>query len=46
MPEIYRDVLKKAELRDLIEYLGSLKTPKNVSTAEPSPRALRGITGR
>jgi hypothetical protein len=42
MPEIYATILSKRELRDVVEYLASLK--ESVTRLdENKPRALRGL---
>ena len=42
MPEIYAAILTKRELRDVVEYLASVK--ETVTTLdENKPRALRGL---
>jgi quinoprotein glucose dehydrogenase len=46
MPEIYTQVLTKAELRDLVEYLATLRTNGNAGRRDRDnapPRALRGL---
>ena len=44
MPEIYGSILTKTQLRDLMEYLVSLKEMPAASAASAEqPRALRGL---
>jgi hypothetical protein len=40
MPEIYAAVLSKTELRDVVEYLASLKTEPEDAASGDKPRAL------
>lgn len=42
MPEIYQTILSKRELRDVVEFLASLKDPVT-RLDENQPRALRGL---
>ena len=42
MPEVYATLLTKTELRDVVEYVASLKDGSR-GTAAPLPRALRGL---
>ena len=42
MPEIYGPILTKTQLRDLVEYMASLKEPAT-GIDENKPRALRGL---
>ena len=42
MPEIYAAILTKTQLRDVVEYVASLKD-KQVRLDENKPRALRGL---
>ena len=42
MPEIYGTILTKRELRDVVEYLASLREPPG-QLDETKPRALRGL---
>ena len=41
MPEIFGAVLTKTELRDVVEFLASLKTPARENAEDNQPRALR-----
>ena len=43
MPEIYGAILTKTELRDVVEYLGSLRATPDPRPADLQPRALRGL---
>ncbi len=43
MPEIYAAILTKAELRDVVEFLASLKSSGTGTPEAPGLRALRGI---
>ncbi len=42
MPEIYGTILTKTQLRDVVEYIASLKDG-NASQSDTKPRALRGL---
>ena len=42
MPEVYGPLLTKSQLRDVIEYMASLKEPPT-GLDENKPRALRGL---
>lgn len=42
MPEIYATLLKKSELRDVLEYLASLSASPDKPKEDLRPRALRG----
>ena len=42
MPEVYATLLTKTELRDVVEYVASLKDGSQ-GAAAPLPRALRGL---
>ena len=42
MPEIYGTILTKTQLRDVVEYLASLKKPQE-RVDDNKPRALRGL---
>jgi hypothetical protein len=45
MPEIYGAILTKTQLRDVVEYLASLKAEQPVRSEDPDrPRALRGVS--
>jgi quinoprotein glucose dehydrogenase len=44
MPEIFAQILTKSQLRDLVEFLATLKTPPAEKPAE-TPRALRNVAG-
>jgi quinoprotein glucose dehydrogenase len=43
MPDIYAQLLTKSDLRDLVEYLASLRTPPAILGTESGLRALRGM---
>lgn len=43
MPEIYGSILTKSELRDVMEYMVSLKAQSTDATTAEKPRALRGL---
>ncbi len=43
MPEIFGVVLTKAELRDVVEFLASLRSKPDEKAEELPPRALRGL---
>jgi quinoprotein glucose dehydrogenase len=44
MPEIYGTILTKSEVRDVVEYLASLRTRGDSSPDDAKPRALRHRT--
>lgn len=46
MPEIFGTILTKSELRDVIEYLASLRDRPERPIDDSVPRALRGIAGQ
>jgi quinoprotein glucose dehydrogenase len=46
MPEIFGALLTKSELRDVIEYLASLRDRPDRPTDDSIPRALRGIAAK
>ena len=46
MPEIFGTILTKSELRDVIEYLASLRDRPEHPTDDSIPRALRGIAAK
>jgi hypothetical protein len=41
MPEIYGAILSKSDLRDVVEYLTTLKATPKASAKDETPRALR-----
>jgi cytochrome c553 len=44
MPEVYATLLTKQQIRDVVEYLATLRTSGENSAAETAqPRALRGL---
>jgi quinoprotein glucose dehydrogenase len=43
MPEIYGTILTKSEIRDVVEFLASLKGTDGSRLAAGTPRALRGV---
>jgi quinoprotein glucose dehydrogenase len=44
MPEIYGAILTKSEIRDLVEYLASLRARPDQVPEDAKPRALRHLT--
>ena len=46
MPEIYATILRKYELRDLVEYLATLTSKSEKKSDDSLPRALRGLTAK
>ncbi len=46
MPEIFGTILTKSELRDVIEYLASLRDRPDRPRDDSTPRALRGLAAR
>ena len=44
MPEIYGAILTKSEIRDVVEYLASLRARPDQVPADSKPRALRQLT--
>ena len=46
MPEIYATILKKYELRDIVEYLASLTSKSDSKPSDSLPRALRGLAAK
>lgn len=44
MPEIYGTILTKSEVRDVVEYLASLRTRPDQRPDDSKPRALRHLT--
>ncbi len=44
MPEIYGAILTKSEIRDVVEYLASLRTRGEARPDDAKPRALRHLT--
>ena len=46
MPEIFGMILTKSDLRDVIEYLASLRERPDRPIDDSIPRALRGIAAK
>jgi hypothetical protein len=42
MPEIYGTILTKSQLRDVVEYVASLRD-QQAARSDDKPRALRGL---